>query len=96
MELGKLNKLKVLHINHNILTGNIPMSLQNCKSLEIMDLNRNNLLGKMHEWIGDLSKHRILIFRSNNFEGEIPIHIHYLKKLKILDLVMNHLSSSIP
>jgi Leucine-rich repeat (LRR) protein len=86
----------VLHINSNRLSGNIPMSLQNCKNLEILDLSRNNLSGKVPEWIGDLSKLRILDLRSNNFEGEIPIQIRYLQKLQILDLAMNHLSGSIP
>ena len=72
------------------------MSLQNCKNLEILDLSRNNLSGKLPEWIGDLSKLRILDLRSNNLKGDIPIQISYLQKLQILDLGMNHLSGSIP
>lgn len=64
--------------------------------LEILDLSRNSLSGKVPEWIADLSKVRLLIFRSNNLEGVIPIQICYLQKLQILDLAMNRLSGSIP
>nr|VDD52727.1 unnamed protein product [Brassica oleracea] len=44
---GNLERLAILQLGNNSLTGNVPPELGNCKSLVWLDLNRNHLTGNL-------------------------------------------------
>ncbi|KAK8506406.1 hypothetical protein V6N12_034139 [Hibiscus sabdariffa] len=60
-------------ISDNKLTGNVPSSICNWTSLEILDLSRNSLSGTIPECLGNLSQNLdIMNLQMNNFSGKIP------------------------
>jgi Leucine-rich repeat (LRR) protein len=86
-----------LHLGNNSISGQIPLSLENCTNLEFLHLAENHLAGNIPTWIGEsLSKTKVIILRSNNFNGSIPEEICRLASLQILDLAHNKLSENIP
>jgi len=86
-----------LHLENNSISGQIPLSLENCTNLEFLHLAENHLAGNIPTWIGEgLSKMKVIILRSNNFNGSIPEEICRLASLQILDLAHNKLSENIP
>ena len=61
-----------------------------------LNLEDNNLSGKIPESIGELKDLVYLNFRNNTLSGSIPKSIDSLASLECLDLSVNQLSGSIP
>ncbi|GKC10653.1 leucine-rich repeat protein [Tanacetum coccineum] len=81
----------------NKISGILPDSLMNLTKLEMLQLGRNELVGRIPSWLGiNLPSLRLLNFRSNSFDGNIPHQLCYLTTVQILDLADNHLSGNIP
>jgi Leucine-rich repeat (LRR) protein len=59
-------------LDGNILTGNIPITFSNLKSLSILNLSHNNLSGPIPDYLNDLKSLTKLDLSYNNFQGEIP------------------------
>ncbi|PWA68347.1 leucine-rich repeat protein [Artemisia annua] len=81
----------------NKISGILPDSLMNLTGLEILQLARNELVGRIPTSLGlNLPFLRLLNLRSNNFDGNIPHQLCYLTTVQILDLADNNLSGNIP
>ncbi|XP_010534090.1 PREDICTED: receptor-like protein kinase HSL1 [Tarenaya hassleriana] len=88
--------LRVLNLSSNRLSGKVP-DLSPLKSLEILDLSKNFLVGEFQSWIGNLTQLVSLGLGNNHYEvGEIPESIGNLKNLTWLFLAHSHLQGQIP
>ncbi|CDY24191.1 BnaC01g37710D [Brassica napus] len=102
---GNLERLAILQLGNNSLTGNVPPELGNCKSLVWLDLNRNHLTGNLP---AELASQAVrYIFSSNgsmvyfdlsynSVSGSIPLSYGDMEYLQILNLGHNLLSGTIP
>ncbi|XP_057819338.2 receptor-like protein 36 [Cryptomeria japonica] len=88
--------IKVLLVNDNLLTGNIPLQLQGISSLEIVNLANNYLNGIIPPSLANCSELKILNLEDNNLRGMIPYELGKLSKLKSLVIKKNQLSGSFP
>uniref|UniRef100_A0ACD5UUY4 Uncharacterized protein n=1 Tax=Avena sativa TaxID=4498 RepID=A0ACD5UUY4_AVESA len=94
---SNLNRLRVLNLNGNNLSGPFPLFLQRCHKLIFLDIAHNKFHGNMPTWIGEkLPSLAFLSVRSNLFSGHIPMQLSSLTKLQYLDLACNLMSGSIP
>ncbi|XP_074284274.1 receptor-like protein EIX2 [Silene latifolia] len=87
-----------LHLNDNMLIGEMPSCLRSLTNLKVLDIGGNKLSGKMLKWFSaeKLKELQILRLRGNKFSGTIPRHMCSLPHLQILDLGHNHFTGSIP
>ncbi|XP_047943535.1 receptor-like protein 20 [Salvia hispanica] len=93
--LANLTELVDLDMSSNFLTGSIP-SFHNCKNLELIDLNHNNLTGSLsHLHFKGLKNLNRLDLSHNSLNGTIPRHLFALPSLYILYLSNNQFSGQI-
>ncbi|XP_074284113.1 receptor-like protein EIX1 [Silene latifolia] len=87
-----------LHLNDNMLIGEIPSCLSDLTNLKVLDIGGNHLSGNMLKWFSaeKFRKLQILRIRGNNFNGPIPRLICSLPHLQIMDLAHNYLTGYIP
>ncbi|RID62987.1 hypothetical protein BRARA_E02020, partial [Brassica rapa] len=85
-EFNGSNSLVYLDVTDTSLSGSIPDSISNLKTLE----------GKIPSSIGNLSHLNILDFGYNNLAGEIPTALFNLTKLSSLSLASNHFTGTLP
>ncbi|XP_051194754.1 protein STRUBBELIG-RECEPTOR FAMILY 3 isoform X3 [Lolium perenne] len=88
--------LRNLFLSDNQLTGSIPMSLSNLKSLTAMSLNDNHLDGQLPDAFGSLAGLINLDISSNNFSGPLPTSLGNLSSLVTLNIENNLFSGPIP
>ncbi|KAE7996107.1 hypothetical protein FH972_000855 [Carpinus fangiana] len=89
--------LRMLHLENNNFTGELPSSLMNCTSLTVLDVGENRVSGEIPAWIGTMQSYLIVLRLSSNlFTGSIPSQLCHLKYLQILDLSHNNISGTIP
>ncbi|KAB2620405.1 leucine-rich repeat receptor-like protein CLAVATA2 [Pyrus ussuriensis x Pyrus communis] len=88
--------LRVLLLDNNLLTGEIPDCRLHWPNLEAVNLEDNNLTGKIPSSIGDLLSLGSLHLRNNNLSGELPVSLQNCRELIILDLRGNKFVGSIP
>ncbi|KAK3002938.1 hypothetical protein RJ639_019103 [Escallonia herrerae] len=92
-----ISDLRSLHLRNNSLNGKVPMALQKCTELVIIDLSQNEFCGSTSSWMGKGLQNLIsLDLRLNKFSGQIPSDICHLNSLRILDLASNNLSGEKP
>lgn len=78
----------------NRMTGEISPLICNVKSLIVLQLDNNNLVGKIPSCLGNFSNDlMILDLKSNNFRGIIP---EMSSRLKKVDLSQNQLQGKLP
>ncbi|MEM8526180.1 MAG: HYR domain-containing protein [Bacteroidota bacterium] len=94
--INQENRVYLLTLEENNLTGILPNSIGDLNQLEWLDLRKNNISGSLPERITELSKLEILLLKKNNLTGSIPTSIGNLEKLKWLVLDENELSGEIP
>ncbi|KAK3425168.1 hypothetical protein EUGRSUZ_F01967 [Eucalyptus grandis] len=94
--IGNLSKLTHLDFSYNELSGNIPTQLWSLRSLESLNLWKNNLNGSIPSSIGNMSSLSRMIIGENPLVGPIPKEIGMLGSLSLLNLAVNHLNGSIP
>ncbi|MED6208664.1 hypothetical protein PIB30_047385 [Stylosanthes scabra] len=92
---SKLTKMQ-LGLGSNMLSGNIPSTLANCKNLQRLDLSYNNLSGHIPSSLMGLSSLLILNVSHNSLSGNLPVEVGRLSNLGVLDLSKNFLFGSIP
>ncbi|XP_074284283.1 receptor-like protein EIX2 [Silene latifolia] len=87
-----------LHLNDNMLSGEIPSCLTDLINLTTLDIGGNRLSGKMRKWFRaeKFQELKILRLRDNKFSGIIPRQICSLPQLQIMDLGHNQFTGSIP
>ncbi|XBI05605.1 hypothetical protein VPH35_133756 [Triticum aestivum] len=95
--LQGLSKLKYLDLSDNRLLGGIPRSIGKLVTLEVINLNGNNIGGDLQN-IGfkNLRNLRELHLRSNRLSGSLPASVFALSCLEYLDLSENHFEGHIP
>ena len=103
--IGNFCNLKYLDLGGNYLNGSLPEiinGLETCSSksplpnLTELSLYRNQLMGKLPNWLGELKNLRALYLSNNEFEGPIPASLGTLQHLESLDLGLNEMNGSIP
>ncbi|KAG8390934.1 hypothetical protein BUALT_Bualt01G0135200 [Buddleja alternifolia] len=78
------------------ISGSISPFLGNLSFLRSLELQNNQLFGKLPHQIGNLFRLRSLNLSFNRMEGAIPSNISQCKELRILDLMQNRISGKIP
>ncbi|CAN0920184.1 Receptor-like protein EIX2 [Linum grandiflorum] len=101
LSLGNLCKLKKLRLAAATFIGDISDFLNafsGCStvSLEMLDLNSNDLIGKIPDSIGLLKKMKHLDLAYNSLWGSIPATIGDLSALEFLYFHSNQMNGSIP
>ncbi|XP_049352362.1 leucine-rich repeat receptor protein kinase HPCA1-like isoform X2 [Solanum verrucosum] len=96
-DIEGLSELQILDLSYNKgLTGSLPQSIGNLKSLSILILVGCGFSGLIPNTIGSLSQLEYLSLNLNNFIGPIPASVGNLSKLRWLDLADNKLSGPLP
>ncbi|TYI02130.1 hypothetical protein ES332_A11G249500v1 [Gossypium tomentosum] len=90
------NRLKVLYLQNNILTGSIPPTLSNCSQLVSLHLSFNYLTGTIPPSLGSLSNLKDLKLWMNQLHGGIPQQLGIIQTLETLILDFNELTGTIP
>ncbi|KAK6138289.1 hypothetical protein DH2020_027980 [Rehmannia glutinosa] len=94
---NKTNELRVLHLEGNHLSGELPEDcLMNWPSLIMLKLGNNNFSGKIPNSIGSLTYLQTLNLYGNKFSGHIPFSMQKCKELLKIDLSDNNLDGNIP
>ena len=93
--IENLTKLQYLGLGDNDFTGNIP-NLGRMTSLFSLDMNDNELDGRIPSALGSLSKLTSINLARNNLSGSIPSALGNLSQLQFLDLDQNELDGGIP
>ncbi len=96
LEIGELEHLVRLFLQHNLLTGTIPSVLANLPDLEELDLHRNQLTGPLPEWLGNIPKLRVLSVWGNDLTGPMPASLGNLAGLTAIDVASTGLSGPLP
>ncbi|AES77699.1 putative leucine-rich repeat-containing, plant-type, leucine-rich repeat domain, L [Medicago truncatula] len=90
------NKLTVLDVSNNLLSGNLGHCWIHWQNLMHLNLGRNNLSGEIPNSIGFLSELESLLLDDNDFYGSIPSTLQNCSMLKFIDLGNNKLSDTLP
>ncbi|XP_021281925.1 receptor-like protein 12 [Herrania umbratica] len=97
-EFMKGCQLKALSFYGNRFEGDLPQSLVNCTSLEVLDLGNNNMKGTFPYWLETLPELQVLVLSSNKFHGLVPKSKAKVPfpKLRVLDLSNNGFVGPLP
>ncbi|XP_048545769.1 receptor-like protein EIX2 [Triticum urartu] len=87
-----LNKLQVLRLGYNNISGNMPDQTAHLTSLVVLDISVNNLNGGIPHGVGLLSSLSRLDLSSNNLSGPVPSEIGMLGNLTMMNLEGNNLT----
>ena len=90
---GRVTRLMV---NDNGLSGSLPTSLGDLKSLEWLNLGNNKLSGALPASLGGLTRLQLLALQSNQFSGELPPSLGNLTDLRLMQLSNNALTGALP
>ncbi|XP_042476451.1 receptor like protein 22-like isoform X1 [Macadamia integrifolia] len=83
-------------LSSNNLTGEIPQSICNAHSLEVLDLSNNSLSGAIPSCLANMDALTVLNLQGNHFVGRIPQDFQVGCILKTLDLSVNKLEGPLP
>ncbi|XP_076911724.1 receptor-like protein EIX2 [Bidens hawaiensis] len=90
-------KLVVLNLSNNSLSGEIPSSLGFLSELQALYLRRNAFVGEVPTSLNNCTKLRFVDLGENNFSGNIPAWIgETLSELYVLVLRSNRFNGSLP
>ncbi|VAH99881.1 unnamed protein product [Triticum turgidum subsp. durum] len=87
-----LNKLQVLRLGYNNISGNMPDQTAHLTTLVVLDISVNNLNGGIPHGVGLLSGLSRLDLSSNNLSVPVPSEIGMLGKLTMINLEGNNLT----
>ncbi|KAJ8451234.1 hypothetical protein Cgig2_014006 [Carnegiea gigantea] len=90
------NELFGLYLNQNLLTGEIPSTISNCRSLEYLSVAHNSLEGRIPIEFRSLSMLKGLYVHENNLSGPIFTTIQNLTSLEELSASYNAFDGIIP
>ncbi|RZC49605.1 hypothetical protein C5167_018032 [Papaver somniferum] len=90
------NRLKVLDLSRNLLSGEIPQCWMYWRSLKLVRLGSNNLTGKIPSSMGKLILLQSLHLRNNSLTGELPLSLQNCTELRTMDLGENRFEGNIP
>jgi Leucine-rich repeat (LRR) protein len=95
-KMNRKNKLEVLDVSNNFLSGEISHCWRYWQSLIHLNLGTNSLSGKIPYSMGSLVKLKSLRLQNNSFSGDIPSSLKKCSSLGLIDIGDNHLSGIIP
>ncbi|TYJ12134.1 hypothetical protein E1A91_A11G327800v1 [Gossypium mustelinum] len=87
--------MECLAIKGNLLSGEILDCWNHWRGLDYLNLENNNLTGKIPPSLGHLNL-SVLNLRNNDMFGELPSTLQLSTSLIMLDLSDNHFSGSVP
>ncbi|KAK8272635.1 hypothetical protein V6Z11_D11G346500 [Gossypium hirsutum] len=87
--------MEILYIDKNLISGDIPDCWNRWQGLDILNLESNNLTGKIPLSLWHLN-FTMLNLRNNTLFGELPSTLQPSPNLRMLDLSENHFSGSVP
>ncbi|GFP87042.1 receptor-like protein 12 [Phtheirospermum japonicum] len=90
------NRLEILNVGGNYLSGQIPECWIKWPMLRVLRLEDNNLTGKIPSSIGFLTRLQSLHLRRNNLSGEMPLSLQKCNELMVLDIGRNFLTGRLP
>ncbi|KAL3685417.1 hypothetical protein R1sor_003439 [Riccia sorocarpa] len=93
---GSMDEVLGIELESWNLTGSVPESLGQIKSLVNISLANNFLFGPIPSTIFNLTSLRFLDLHNNNFSSHIPTGFSRMSSLEYLDLNDNWLSGTIP
>nr|CAD1839347.1 unnamed protein product [Ananas comosus var. bracteatus] len=92
----KTNLLTVL-LSNNSIGGNIPSSICNLQSLQMLDMSDNNIFGELPNCWNSRSKYlKVINLSNNNLSGHLPDSFGLLGSLNFLHLSNNSLHGELP
>ncbi|KAI3855560.1 hypothetical protein MKX03_006598 [Papaver bracteatum] len=80
------NRLRVLDLSRNLLSGEIPHCWMYWRSLKLVRLGSNNLTGNIPSSMGKLILLQSLHLRNNSLTGELPLSLQNCTELRTMDL----------
>mmetsp|Transcript_37352 Transcript_37352/g.90120 ORF Transcript_37352/g.90120 Transcript_37352/m.90120 type:complete len:460 (+) Transcript_37352:64-1443(+) len=95
-EMEELVKMRFFALERGSITGPIPSSYGNLKSLLLLDFDFNNLDGTLPESLWTLTSLRQLDLNDNNFVGELSDEIGQLRQLRFFQIDNNMMEGVIP
>ncbi|CAN6466505.1 unnamed protein product [Victoria cruziana] len=91
------SRLEFLDLSDNHFTGDIrTISIQNCRSLRLLDMGSNKFSGNIPTEIGKLNRLSVLRLGNNLIKGSIPSEVGNIELLQVLDLHNLQLVGDIP
>ena len=96
VDTGMDDRVTVLELPSNNLSGPIPTVLGDLTALTTLDLSRNGLTGEIPAALESLTALTTLDLSSNDLGGGIPSELGDLTALTTLDLSTNNLDGGIP
>ncbi|KAF7147399.1 hypothetical protein RHSIM_Rhsim03G0185600 [Rhododendron simsii] len=90
------NRLKILHLGGNLLSGEIPDCWENWPNLRVIKLGDNHLSGNIPSSLGFLRRLESLHLRNNSLSGEEPLGLENCTQLVTIDLSLNLIVGSFP
>ena len=91
----RFDSLRNLDLSDNKFTGDFPLTLTVCTTLEWLDLSKNLLGGTLPNDLSKLSLLKFLNLANNKFEGPFP-KVRTWTKMQSLNLGMNALKGKLP
>ncbi|XP_057529034.1 receptor-like protein 9DC3 [Amaranthus tricolor] len=95
-EFSKLQKLQVLDLSDNYLSGLLPYDLGFLKRLKTLDISNNQLHGSIPHKLGTNGLLTYLDVSSNKLSGPIPERLGSCELLDFLNLTDNQLTGQLP
>ncbi|KAF7147769.1 hypothetical protein RHSIM_Rhsim03G0185800 [Rhododendron simsii] len=90
------NRLEILHLGGNLLSGEIPDCWENWPNLRVIKLGDNHLSGNIPSSLGFLPRLKSLHLRNNSLSGEVPLGLENCTRLVTIDLSLNLIVGSFP
>ncbi|XP_020219017.1 LRR receptor-like serine/threonine-protein kinase GHR1 [Cajanus cajan] len=90
--------LQELHLENNMISGNINLSSFSPRpsDIQILDLSNNQFNGYFPAEFGSLTGLKVLNVAGNNFSGSLPTTIANMSSLDSLDISENHFTGPLP
>ncbi|KAL7161840.1 hypothetical protein ACSBR2_042334 [Camellia fascicularis] len=90
------NRLYILNLGNNNLSGRIPNCWKNWPYLQVLNLENNNLMCTIPHSIGHLASLESLHLRHNSLSGKLPQSLQNCTELVLIDLSGNAFIGGIP
>ncbi|KAI8029771.1 Receptor-like protein CLAVATA2 [Camellia lanceoleosa] len=94
-EPPKKSRIVLLDLSHNQFYGDIPLTITELKSLQVLFLSHNLLTGEIPARIGNLTYLQVIDLSHNSLSGSIPLNIVGCFQLLALILSNNNLFGEI-
>ncbi|KMZ67074.1 Receptor-like kinase [Zostera marina] len=90
------HQLRVLNLEHNSLSGGLPLSISRLTKLEVFTVGDNKIDGRIPEELSQLTGLQQLDLSGNNLGGDFPTSLCNLSSLVLLNLDRNRIGGVFP